>query len=242
MKTFYLFLLAVLLFTFVYIKSESQGDLNSQFNQTTRFQLGRYSLLRTVFGLHQPGDARGWFLKGAGPIDIEVVQAKGAGIDEAGLNNFAARVTKYTGRPAMIFHSDTVQGGTLSPADLATINNDDRHQAASGDTNLFVIYAQDFQNSGADAARPYQEAAVVVSDVNLRRLAQNSPQAVTQYTEALLLHEFGRQLGLPENTQDGCIMNRQIQAPQWLNLESGDLLQDFCPFELGQLQAIKSQF
>src|SRR6185369_2602211 len=82
--------------TLIYFKVEAMGDPGSTFNQTTRFTLGKYQIMRNLLGLHNDGDARAWYLEGTGPITLEVVQSSVAPLDDTILGKFVGDIKAYT--------------------------------------------------------------------------------------------------------------------------------------------------
>ena len=243
MKKFLLIIFIAVCAVFIYLKVGSLGDPDSRFNQTTRFKLGEYSALRTIFSLHNDGDARGWYLAGAGQIDIEVARAENVEMDEIALQNFVNQVGQYTGRPVQLFNAGAIKSGRLTAADLADINASRRHRVASGDTNLFVIYADDFARQSGEVGETYQETAVALSDKRLKEVTGGNPEAFSQYLQSTLLHEFGHQIGLEHNSRPNCIMNVKVEQPDRQAAFTGFYTPtQFCDFELKQLETVKAGF
>lgn len=223
------------------MKVQILGDPQSKFNQTTRYDLGRYQFARSLLGMHSYGDAREWYLKPGSPIVIEAVTATGAGMDDKAFNNFVQDVKEYTGREVSVFNTEKIPGGVLSDADLGEIASKYRRHVLSGQANLFVIYAQDFKRSGTEIGKTFQEYGIVLSDKRLREVTADFPQAMAQYVESTLLHEFGHQIGLDHNSEPDCIMNERVEKPEKLNFFSSEYTNTkFCNFELGQLSKIKA--
>jgi hypothetical protein len=80
---------------YVYVTSLARGDENSQFNQNTRFQLGKYAITRTIFGLHNAGDARAEYFSRGNLISVEIVQPENSGFSDEILNNFSDKIKNY---------------------------------------------------------------------------------------------------------------------------------------------------
>ncbi len=241
-KAFCLCLLILVLGIFIYLKVETLGSSNSGFNQTTRYQLGKYEILRSLFSLHNDGDARAEYLLGGNAIDIEVAQPDSDYLSSDTVQQFAAQVTAVTGRHTNIYSVDGVPAGTLSDADIANIVRTDRRQFNPGDPIIFVIYADDFSSSAQEVGKTVEEFGMVLSHSQLAGLTQGYPAALPQYQESTMLHEFGHQLGLDHNTQTGCIMNPAIEnatAPALFS-GSGYTPTAFCQYELDELAQIKA--
>lgn len=241
MKKFLLLVFIALCGAFIYLKVSALGDPNSYFNQTTRFTLGKYQIMRTVLGLHNDGDARAWYLQGTSQLDLEVVDTNAATIDQQGLDDFAAKVGQYTGRPVVVYHNDKIPGGTLTDTDLAGIVKGFRRHVLPGQPNLFVIYADDYQRADSEVGKTYREFGIVLSDKRLKEVTSQFSQSMPQYVESTLLHEFGHQLGLDHNDQSGCIMNPKVDKPDVTGEFTGSFTAiSYCDFELQQLNAIKA--
>lgn len=242
MKKLLLCLLILVLGIFIYLKLQILGSPTSDFNQTTRYNLGKYPIMRSILGMHSYGDARYDFLGGTSPITIEAVKAQNTSWDEQALTNFAQDVQTYTGRKTMLFDSETIQAGTLSQSDLATISQGSRHHLLPGQPNIFVIYAEDFTGSDQAIATTYKEFAIVLSDKRLKDVTSAFPDAYPQYLESTLLHEFGHQVGLEHNDQPGCIMNATAENPTVQEEFNGNYTPTkFCDYELNQLKDIKAK-
>lgn len=227
--------------TFVYLKVQILGDANSSFNMTTRYTLGKYSILRDVLGLHSYGDARNWYLSGNDGIVLEVVTAKGTQIDDQTINNFAADITMYTGKQVSIFNTEQIPGDALSNSGLEDVTKSYRHHVITGQANLFVIYAKDFSRKGQEIAKTVDEYGIVLSDKRLKQVTADFPAALPEYIESTLLHEFGHQLGLEHNDKSGCIMNAKAENPEAQGVFNGAYTETkFCDFELDQLNTIKA--
>ena len=241
MKKFFLLLLIVVLGTFIYLKLQVLGDPNSSFNKTTRYNLGKYPIVRTILGLHSDGDAREEYLSGNSSMAVEVVRSKNTTINEQVLNRFVEDVKTYTGRQVVLFNTEVFPGGTLSDSQLADVVSGYRHHVVPGQPNLFVIYAEDYVRAGAEVGKTYHEFGIVLSDKRLREVTAQFPSALGQFQESTLLHEFGHQLGLGHNEQPDCLMNAKAEQPSVQDSFSNIFTPTkFCDFELNQLNGIKA--
>jgi hypothetical protein len=225
---------------FFYIKFELGGSIHSSFNQTTRFSLGRYSFMRTLFSLHNAGDARAEYFKVAPSIIIELAVVPGADVQESVINDFAAKVSKVTGKDAKIFTVQPIPAGTMQDADLAAIVRTGKRDFEPGSPILFIMVTNDFSSTSTAVAKTYQEFGIVLSTNKLHAATENYPSAFGPYEETALLHEFGRQMGLSENDRTECIMNTSVENPSTAISASSPT--DFCSFEQDQLNNLKAQF
>src|SRR5581483_7670314 len=119
-KTFLLLLLIPICGTFIFLKLEASGDVNSGFNQTTRSQWGKHPVLRTILGLHNVVDARAEILSGSGTIEIEVVKPQEEDVSQDVLNKFSSLVSQYTGRPAKIDLVGSIDDSTIQLSSLSS--------------------------------------------------------------------------------------------------------------------------
>lgn len=235
----FLLLFVIVLGVFVYISVKVRGDLNSDFNQTYRYKLGRYGVFRALFGLHNDGDARAKYLLGTGPLVVEIVEPLGFEIPEESINNFTRKMGDLTGREIVKYNVDNIPSGSLSEADLEKIVSEKRRHFLPGQPNLFIIYAEDYAPRGGEVGKTYKEFAILLSHNGLKEITNQQPEAFKQYLETTVLHEFGHQIGLPHNAQSGCVMNEKVNRPQAQGFFNGFYTPDeFCALEKQDLENI----
>src|SRR5581483_392041 len=109
MKAFLLLALISIFGTFIYFKIQVLGDPNSHFNQTTRYALGKYQVMRDILGLHSYGDAREEYFSAGKPIALEVVEAQGTSVGQQALDDWAQYIKTYTGKDAVVFEDQQAQ-------------------------------------------------------------------------------------------------------------------------------------
>ena len=239
-KTFIVLLVLLLGGLFAYIKVQTLGSPQSTFNQTTRFTLGRHPNLRTIFSLHSAGDAREEYLTGTDDLLIEISEAPGTQLDQSALDDFAAKVGKYIGRPTKVYDVDEVANGNLSSSDIASYISVDKRNFEPGAPILYIIYADDFDNSIPGPAMTFGESGIVLSDQRLKSLTASDSETLPQYQESALLHEFGYQMGLSLNQDQTCVMSAAVENPRAASTFSAAYIPiDFCPAELSELQQIQ---
>lgn len=237
---FLLVIVILVLGVFIYLKFQILGDPNTAFNQTTRYTLGHYAPVRSLLGMHSAGDAREWYLQGKATLSLEVVQAKGTRLDDKALNNFANEIGNYLGREVVIYDTEFIRNGKLSDADIETIAKGSRHHLLLGEPNMFVVYAEDFDRTGNEVGKTFNEYGIVLSDKALQDLTARHPEALTQYQQSTMLHEFGHLVGLEHNDMANCIMNVSVESPKLDFSFNGTYTPlEFCDYELKQLDALK---
>lgn len=225
---------------FIFLKIQSLGPENSSFNQTTRYTLGKYPIVRYILGLHLDGDARAEYLVGNSPIVVEIVQAPNAHLTEAVIKQFTDKVTKYTGRQTSVINVDIIKPGILNDVDLSEVVKNYRRHIFPGQPNLFVIYANDFAGGESEAARTYKEFGMVISDSKLSAVTGPYKEGLDQYIISTMLHEFGHQLGLDHININGCIMDADVESPGAQSNFTGIYTPvNFCLEELDKLLQIK---
>jgi hypothetical protein len=245
MKTFLLIVFIAILGAFIYLKFEVSGSPNSSFNQSARFTLGKHPLLRTILGLHNPGDARAEYLEGAGPITIEWFAPEDQNIDQSVLSQFSSLVGKYTGRPTQVQFGANLDESTINVSNLASYGLKAAAQQPSG-TTLLVFFTQDYSpRASNELSNTYRESGMVLSLNAQMSLVQNSQQELDQYLLSSMLYEFGSQIGLPVTPADsqGCVMSFYAalnSAPLGTALLSAP--QDFCQAEQTEIRNLKLQY
>lgn len=243
-KTIFFIIIILFFGVFLYVKYQAMGDPNSRFNQTTRFALAKRPVLRTLLGLHNHGDARAEYLGNPGPLVIEWFKPITENIDSAVLQQFADLAGKYTGRQAL-----TVFGGSVSEdtIDLRGLENLSAKgpRPPSGSSVFYVVFATDYQpKDPAELSTTHGETTAVISLNGNRQFLANYQQYLNNYLLSDLLHEFGNEIGLNEQTTDtSCIMDLHAGIDgQPLERYGGSTPQDFCPAEANQINNIKASF
>ncbi len=244
-KTILLLVAIVVLGAFAYLKFQASGDPNSQFNQTTRYALGRYPLLRTVLGLHSVGDARGEYLAGGGLLTIEWLKPTDEDINQSLVQSFADLAAKYLGRPTQLVYGGAVSDGTIPLSNLETFKLRANAQRFTQGPVLIVFFVQDYSpRQDKQLSTGYGESTMVVSLNAYRTFLVSHPQDLYRYLQSALLYELGRQIGLREPTGDNsCIMDMQNgMNSQSINSQELSAPQDFCPQEQIEIAKLKLQY
>jgi predicted Zn-dependent protease len=225
---------------FIFLKVEVLGDPNSNFNQTTRFKLGGYPIVRTILGLHSAGDAREEYFYGKGPIQIVWFAPETENIDQSALQKFADLVSTYTGRQVQLVGGGAIDDTTLQ---LSNLHNQEfkNFAVASGASPLFVFFTEDYApRPDQEISTTYLEAGMVISLNAHRQFLQGYTQYMNNYLLSSMLHEFGHQIGLNHNSDPACIMDAHAGInghPQ--EADGLQTPQDFCPAEQAQIAQLK---
>lgn len=240
-KTLLVVIVIALVTVVVYVKVSAMGSLNSNFNQTTRFTLGKYPTLRGLFGLHKPGDARAEYFLGGSPVVVEFVQSDSYGVSDEVVNNFSDKVREYLGKQVSVFNIDKINNDTFTEAGLASIVEDKRRHYLTGQPNLFVIVVNDYKpRAETEISRSFKEFGIVISTKAIRDLTGSNYNAFNDYARSALLHELGLQLGLPLSQNENCIMSQSRGiSGKIFNFYGQASPQDFCTEEQQQLKNIK---
>lgn len=243
-KAFIFIIVIILLGIFAYLKLEIMGNPNSGFNQTTRFSLGRRAWVRTILGLHNAGDARGEIFSNSGPIIIEWFKPESDEVDAGVLTNFAAAVTKSTGRPAQVSYGGAISDGNLALVSLSSFQLKASLQAPAGASVIPLFFTEDYSpRQPQEHSTTYGELGIVVSLKAHRDFLQIEPNNLNQYLFSSSLREFGYQLGLKSNQDPDCVMN----DPTGFNGQPFEAFgrtdpQDFCSAEQTQINQLKLQY
>lgn len=243
MKNFLAIVFVIVGAIFFYLLLQTRGDLISEFNRTTRFTLGKYSWARKIFQLHNPGDARKYYLTGKGPLIVEIVTADGTAFSETLLNEFKAEIKRLIGREVEIFNEDRIGGGSLSNAEISEIIKTKRRRLLPAQSNLFIIYASDYNFRGEEASRTLWEYGILVSDQRVTELANRYGTPKDKFLKSSLLHFFGKQMGLSNNDNQSCVMYRKVaEVDLQGKVDPGFTVSEYCDFEIEELEAIKKRF
>jgi hypothetical protein len=243
-KAVFLIFVVLVIGTFAYFKYEVMGDPNSNFNQTTRFVLGAHPVIRAVLGIHNRGDARVEFLHGTGPLVIKWFQPDTESLEPSLIQSFADAVAKNTGRQTQVIYGGYVSDGIV---DLNSLQNlvAKGPGTPSNSSVLYVVFATDYQpKDSGELSTTKGETTIVFSLTAHRNFLESFPQNLNSYLLAGMLHEFGNEIGLPEQgTDPNCIMNLHAGINgQPLEAHAYTEPQDYCPAEQTEIQQLKVKY
>lgn len=205
--------------------------INLNFRQTA----ARYSFLRNVFALRYDGDARADYLgKKYNKIQIEADAMQGVKIDYSVLDRLAKKISEITGKPVSYYISEEniPYVSEVQDEDITAIVNNYRNSySESGTATLYLLYAGSFKGDSKQIGLTYQESGLVVFADALGEFTKNSSLILPHYTYSTLLHEFGHQLGLGHNEQEGCLMTAKAESNDQAVWDPALIVTDFCEYE-----------
>ena len=244
MKKILLIIFILLCAVFIYLKVQVNGNPNSNFNKTTRVTLGGHPFMRAVLGLHSSGDARAEYLNGKGPIIIEWFAPETENVDPGTFNNLAKLVQQYTGRATQVLYAGGISDSIVPVSNLASFKLKAGAEVPSGSALMVYLTENYTPRPDIEISSTYQETGMVLSLTALRDFVKNDPQDLNKYIFSSMLHEFGNQIGLPEQgTDPRCIMNLHAGIDgSPLELHGYSEPQDFCPAEQLEIQTLKAEF
>lgn len=243
-KTFLFIILVILLGIFTYFKLQASGDLNSQFNQTTRFELARHPFLRTIFGLHNDGDARAEYLDDKGLIVLQWFEPNFGEEQEGMVKKFGELVSGYTGRPVRLAFGNNITEQTVKLENLDALTVKSSAQKTSGASVFVVVFTNDYTpRQETELSTTYKESRIVLSLEAHKKFLQGNSLKLADYLFSSLLHEFGHQIGLQHNTDPNCIMNQNAGIDgKPLEFYGASSPTDFCKTEKEQIKALKLKY
>jgi predicted Zn-dependent protease len=195
-----------------------------------------------MFGLHNNGDARAWYLLSKNRLVLEVVMPERAQKKDQVFEQFRKIVAKVLDRPTELVMVDSIPTGTLTESGLKAIVEEKMRHAFPGDGTLFVVLADDYMgHEDTELGRTYKEFGILISNQALEQQSGGS-KTYEKYLLTTLLHEFGHQLGLPHTENTSCIMlphARQFRVREDWYADS--VPEGFCEEELSAISNIKAR-
>ena len=241
-KTVLLLLLIAACGLFIYAKSQSLGPDTNYFNTHFRPALDRNPLMRKILSLHNDGDALSDYLGSRyDKISIEVDITEGTEADRSVLDRFAQAVQAITGKQTSYLISD---------ANLPFYNqNDDQIDSIarlyqnvfpSNTATLYVLLMDTKRGQPLLLGQTYHEDGIVIFQQAVKNFAGGNSLIYENYDYSTLLHEFGHQIGLDHNNQEGCLMNPKADSSDRPSDYAFQIVTDFCPLEYGQINQLKA--
>ncbi len=239
-----LLLIIVAAFGFVVLKSQANGSEDNYFNQELRARFAAYPLLRSILNLRYDGDARADYLGDSfEKIVIEVDSMENIDVHYESLDLLQDRVKEITGKQTVYVISDSniPYTQTVDDAALADLTLKYRNRKSGGDAAaLYVLYVSREDSKPDLLGSTHEEYGIVLFYDTVADFTKGNTSVLRSYEGSTLLHEFGHQIGLPHNSDEGCLMNETADQGQVLYEDAGEVVTDFCEYELNQILSTKS--
>jgi hypothetical protein len=180
LKTILLVVFIIFCGIFIFFKLQVLGSPTSHFNKTTRYDLGKFPIVRTVLGLHNDGDARKELFLGSGPIIIKWFKPQLEEIDKPVLEKFAQLVEKYTERETKVVFVGNIDDVTINKD--SGLESNKIFEISPGATSLYVFFTQDYKPRGEqELASTLKENGIIISLGAHRSFLQAYPDKVADY-------------------------------------------------------------
>jgi hypothetical protein len=160
------------------------------------------------------------------------------GADKDSLDQFIHKVAEVTGKPTSYkFIKTDIPFENYSEINTLQEYLDNRkYKNEKDEAVLSLIIASQLKNSENQIGSTLGENGIILFQGTLNKYMINERDDVTSNASAVLLHEFGHQLGLNHNNNYGCLMNESSEFTQ--EGRSSDIVSDFCDFEKNEIMAI----
>lgn len=229
-------LLSVILlsFSFVILKSAANGSDENYFNRHLRPYFAATPWLREVLNLHFDGDSAQDYLGQDYEkilIEVDIMDAVAARIDV--LDKFKGKIQEVTGKPTSYIISDrnVRYDRELGQEQIRTIAAKHRDHKSHKDTAaIYMLYGSRSADRESLLGQTYQEYGIIVFAETMAERTGDDYAVQVAFEFSTALHEFGHQLGLPHNTEPGCLMNDQAGIREGYN-RSDEIITDFCEYE-----------
>lgn len=231
-------LLVIVFFAGVVVfAAESRGSSDNFINRTVRYRVARSQTLRTIFSLHNDGDGRTDYLGTATTrISIRIGLIDNIQIPDSVWQEFAAKVQSITGKQATY----EVVGPRLQTMDaVSAVEGIAVTSKAPSTAYVYIVVASSNPENADTLGLTYNENGIILYNSALEAFTESTPATYTTYAMSTLLHEFGHQLGLPHNSEPGCLMTEHAELEHFAKRYAGDVVTDFCELEKEQLHIIK---
>ena len=238
-------LVAVILVTFSVAATAALLQFSPQGTATIEIRAGliRHPSMRQLFNLHSQGDAHSDYLgAGTNRIVLQVYETPSQPVAAGVLSGLAARAESATGKlvtvnvatgelPDVVATSEAQRDAMLAPYNPPI--------PSMGEATMDVFIMGEDSDAPDEIGLTYRDDGIILFNGTLAGDLAHSPQTVQPYQTSTLLHEFGHQLGLQHNTQPGCVMNPSADITDSLSVQAQDVVTNFCPYELGQINALR---
>ncbi|MGE5392568.1 MAG: matrixin family metalloprotease [Candidatus Saccharibacteria bacterium] len=230
-------LFVIVLFAFIILRSASLGPEDNYFNARLRPVLASWPFSRKILALHYDGDARSDFLgKRYAGIQLEIDVMSGEELPQQGLDQAVKAIETVTGKPVSVRYSDNriPYQGALTDAGVAGLAKANRYAHDPDSAFLYLLLASSRDSEVSNIGETQGEDGIIIFMDSLKSFLSRNPDLLPAYFSSTMLHEFGHQLGLPHNSEPGCLMNPEVEGgASWET--PADVINYFCPYELRQL-------
>ncbi len=200
----------------------ASGDEHNWFNTTWRPRFARVASLRSLFNLHDDGDAKSEYLgKQKQYIAIIIKPYVDPWFSDGVWKEFSKKVTEITGKQVEL----------LTDTDIPTSN----------DAPVYIYLESVNEENALTLGKTYNENGIILYKQGLESFSNGTPETKEAYIMSTLLHEFGHQLGLVHNEEPGCLMNSHAETGGNAKLVTSEVITNFCAEEIEQISKIKSE-
>lgn len=238
--TIILFTIIILSFGYSYLKVTAFGSEENYFNRELREKFASSKFLRKVIGLHYDGDAKEDYLgKTYDEIEIAFFTMGNLQISQEALEIFGDKVEEVTGKKVNIVFKKRSIFKDFS--NLENLSNDlSKIRYSSDKAVLYVFIENNLEGEASRIGTTLMEDGIVFFQGGLlNKTIDGGEKNLSQYMAYTFLHEFGHQIGLDHNENDGCLMN---SVTEYGYVEKEDIVNDFCDIEKDEIAKIKKLY
>ncbi len=200
----------------------ASGSEDNWFNTAWRPRLAKVEGFRTIFNLHDDGDAKSEYL-GTRTEYIAVIRKPYVDpwFAESVWQQFSQKITEVTGKPVQL----------LTSAD----------SLPSHSAPLYIYLESMNEENPLTLGKTYNERGIILYKQGLEEFSAAAPETKELYVMSTLLHEFGHQIGLVHNEKPDCLMNSHAETRGNAKLVAREIVTNFCAAELDQINVTKRE-
>lgn len=234
-------LVIVLSFGFVGLRLAAAGPEDNWFNLSLRSEFSRSPFFRSWLGLQWDGDAGADYLGNRYDIIVMTVYSmQGSQPEPQVLSGFVEQVEELTGKTVIVRSKPPIpHKEEVDSEDIDQAYSIDKISPWRSNAVLNVIYASRSPGEEVLLGKTHGPYAIVLYKQAVREFTEVAKETLLAYEQSTLLHEFGHQLGMPHNTEPGCLMTEHAEANHRPRRADDGIVRDFCQLELQQLELLK---
>lgn len=222
MRSFLASLLVLVIATSFIAVGASVGLKDPSIGPGIRKNMSQYPLLRSLYSLHDTGDAANDYLgRGTDGVDIIVKPYTAQWFGDSALTDLAASITAVTGK----------RTGLTSESDAAK---------TPSHAKLYIYLETENDEDPTTLGKTFNEYGIILYKAALEKFTYYTPDTRNTYVSSTLLHEFGHQIGLAHYEKDGCLMSSSAEKNHVAQLKPSEVVTGFCADELEQIEKIKN--